>query len=114
MNKVKPWNDKEKTALHLTAKLAFDQHGHDEEADFITKYNCSACRLVGYQPFDTGNFDSPNVAGWERMYVEAQRALPEKWKNAFEKSLFDTSNVLYLSALRRSIATFGYPKFKKE
>lgn len=108
MNRVKPWTEREKQALHLIAKVAFTQHTHEDECDELSKINCSACRLVN------SDLDSPNVAGWERMYIEARKPIPEKWKEAFQRALFDTSNTLYLSTLRRSIATFGYPKFTKK
>jgi len=68
--------------------------------------NCGKCQLTH------GDDDGPNYAGWARLYIEAGRAIPEKWRAAFQREL-DSDNKSYANALRRSIATFGEPEFAK-
>jgi hypothetical protein len=74
--------------------------------------NCAGCVLRGYTPRggwgDDINVrrDGPNYAGWARVYVESQTAIPARWRDAFERELH-SDNEAYAAALALSVATFG-------
>ncbi len=110
---VKPWPAEEARRLRSIARhyLAADRHyslsphipgsGHGSKPD---PDNCEACAIR------TGGREGPNVAGWARLFVEAQRPVPKKWREAFQREL-DSDNRAYANALQRSIVTFGEPRF---
>lgn len=89
---------------HMAGKC---RHGSAME-----RMSCSGCAIRGYEPrggwgdgFSVRD-DGPNYAGWARIYVEGQRSIPEKWRNAFEAER-NSDNVAYERALEISINTFG-------
>ena len=68
--------------------------------------------LQGYHDKDDDEHkreDGPNYAGWARIYTEARRPIPVKWRKALARELL-SDNAAYSNALRRSIATFGDPR----
>lgn len=81
--------------------------GHDQ-ADDLTRANCAACRLRGYQsPHDEASTEiEPNHASWARTYVESHTPIPQRWRAAFERERV-SDNLAYAAALNRSITTFG-------
>lgn len=106
------WSKAEAEHLRANAEYKFANHGHGHHMDRLTRVNCGACCLGGYEPrdgFDDDwevNRDGPNYAGWAPLYVEAGRAIPKKWKDAFEGQL-NSDNTKYTDALKMSIKTFG-------
>lgn len=110
-----PWSDEEAAKLASLARQvlagdAFHKRGHDGYgADVLTRENCGACVLAGYEDpsgEQTVDRDGPNYAGWARLYVEARRPIPERWRQAFDRELH-SDNAAYSAALARDIATFG-------
>lgn len=103
--------------LYNTAWNCFRHwHGSDKSRD--VRMNCGACALEGYEPrrgwgdgFSVKR-DGPNYAGWARVYVEACRVIPNKWKGAFRREL-RSDNKAYTQALWVSILLFGV-RFDKE
>lgn len=53
-----------------------------------------------------GRSAGPNYAGWARVYVEARKPIPQKWKQAFEAER-KSDNKAYAAALEEVIAHFG-------
>jgi hypothetical protein len=96
------WGADEAKNLAAIARSMF--RGHAYEHVGIDADNCSYCALT------SGGPEGPNYAGWGRLYVEAGRLIPGRWREAFQCEL-ESDNAAYAAALRRSIATFGEPKF---
>lgn len=63
--------------------------------------NCGACALT-----DTRQ-DAPNYAAWPLVYMENRRAIPKKWKAAFEAQFKRTDNPAYIAKLRETLAEYG-------
>lgn len=63
--------------------------------------NCSACALT-----DTRQ-DAPNYAGWPLVYMENHRAIPTKWRPAFNAELARTDNLAYVVNLLSTMARCG-------
>lgn len=63
--------------------------------------NCSACALT-----DTRQ-DQPNYAGWPLAYMENGRAIPAKWRKAFQAELNRTDNKPYVNNLRATMKRCG-------
>ncbi len=103
------WTPSKAKSLQAIARQLFkcDQNAdHDKYRE-----SCGACALKGYlsKTAIADGFkpeDGPNYAGWARIYVQAGRPIPKKWKIAFaaEKA---SDNFLYREALENDIATFG-------
>lgn len=97
---------------YLTAVRCFIHNHASSNRSPDVRMNCGACALFGYEPRggwgDGRNVkrDGPNYAGWARAYVEAGRAIPKRWKDAFEKER-QSDNKLYAAALEESIKHFG-------
>lgn len=103
------WNNKEIKFLRSSACLHF-LHNHDLyfSSSALTLDNCGACLLLGRNASDI----SPNYVGWEKLYVEAGKSIPLVWKKAFDAAIFKSGkDSVYQEELRKSINTFGYPKF---
>jgi len=100
---VKPWPAAEARFHQGTAKRMFSE-GHSYTHRGVDADNCGYCALTH------GGSDGPNYAGWARIYVEAQRPIPSKWRAAFMDEL-NSDNKAYAHALRRSMMTFGKPTF---
>lgn len=83
--------------LHLMALNCFKHSYAHKRPD---PDNCGACALTDLRQ------DSPNYAGWARVYVEAQRPIPVKWVDAFFKECFRQDNRAYTKALADSIRHF--------
>lgn len=98
---VEPLSQEEATRLSRMAHGAFVHHG--KKGDFRTGCGgpefCGTCALTAYTETET-----PNYAGWERVYVEAGRAIREADLLA---AFTDNDNPAYVDALRRSCKTFG-------
>ena len=80
----------------------------------LERENCGACVLEGYKPpggYGDPELDAPgagpNYAGWARVYVQAQRPIPAKWRQAFFEQRYHSGNAAYSAALERDIATWG-------
>ncbi len=107
-----PWSTEEGRHHHATAMQCLTRHDHPmSDRSQLTRENCGACVLNGYEPrwvdrseHNTAT-DGPNYAGWARIYVEAGRAIPEKWRAAFADQGKD--NRAYYDALGRSLVSFG-------
>ena len=98
----KPWSDREAWHYKNTAQSCFR---HSYQHSTPDPDNCCACALrVETDP------DGPNVAGWARLFVEAGYSMPELWRDAFNREL-NSSNIMYAAALKRSLLTFGMPRF---
>ena len=110
---AQPWSADEARKLHAIAQQMLVRHDHNpSDRDPLTRENCGACVLNGYRPrggYGDPEMDAPgagpNYAGWARIYVEAGRPIPAKWRRAFEEQLH-SDNSAYSRALERSIATF--------
>ena len=91
-------NSDKATQLNKIASRLFDAHYNG--CNKQDPKNCDACSLtIGY---DYG----PNYAGWARVYVEAERPIPETWRNAFYDELV-SDNQEYKKSLEESIRFFG-------
>lgn len=101
---VKPWSEAEARNFGAIARRFFTE-GHAYEHSGVDTDNCGFCALTH------GDADGPNYAGWARLYIEAKRPIPAKWKDAFQREL-DSDNRAYAEALKRSIVTFGGPRWK--
>lgn len=99
-----PWPADEARRHQASARRAFTE-GHSYKHRGVDADNCSYCALTH------GGSDGPNYSGWARLYIEAQRPIPKKWRGAFESELA-SDNRAYADALARSIATFGGPRFR--
>lgn len=98
---VEPWSESDARRWSTIAQAMFGnscRHGRSK----LEVENCGRCALT------SGDEDGPNYAGWARLYVEARKAVPEKWRTAFARELA-SDNKAYATALRRSIASFGEP-----
>lgn len=118
---VAPHDGETARKLRSTAFQCLSRHDHDwnfcggtkaekRENENLTRASCGACVLNGYQDRDDNEHDyssGPNYAGWARIYVEAARAIPKKWHEAFKAELLRTDNPAYVEALKSDIATFG-------
>jgi len=89
------------------------RHDHNRsDHDPLTRENCAACVLAGYisrsQRADGAKIsDGPDYAGWARVYVQAGRVIPYRWRAAFEAERTRTDNPAYTQALARDIYIFG-------
>ncbi len=117
-----PWPTDERRHLEQTAGQCLYSHGlggppycgdtakERRDDENLCRANCGACVLGGYHDLDDDEHDrrdGPNYSGWARIYVEAGRTIPRKWKAAFLRELDRTDNALYLAALVRDIQTWG-------
>lgn len=76
----------------------------------MARENCGACMLNGYHDAQFARDEQtdiqPNYAGWARVYVEAGKTIPAKYRAAFISEL-DEENRAYAEALRTDVRTFG-------
>ncbi len=106
---AEPWSaDEARKHRAIAQRLFSEPHyepGHTRNPD---PDNCSACAIRGLG----GDIEEggPNYAGWARIYIEAGKTIPSRWRDAFQRELH-SDNEAYANALRRSIATFGGPRF---
>lgn len=63
--------------------------------------NCSACALT-----DTRQ-PAPNYSAWPLAYMEAGRAIPAKWRDAFKAELARTDNLPYVANLKATMERLG-------
>jgi len=84
--------------LNLIAKKLF--RSHYDGCGNSDPNNCGACALL------TGNEEGPNYAGWGRVFVEAERPIPSKWRMAFYDELA-SENEAYRKKLDESVREFG-------
>jgi hypothetical protein len=98
------WPADEAAKLQATARRLFSKHDYQHQG--VDVDNCGLCAL-------THGGTGPNCAGWDRVYVEDGHHIPRRWQVAFDRELA-SDNRAYAGALRRSIATFGEPKFESE
>lgn len=103
MSESKMWGEAEAKQIAAIARSLFRAHSYRHEG--IDTDNCSYCALT------QGGPEGPNYAGWGRLYIEARRLIPEGWREAFRHEL-ESDNAAYAAALRRSITTFGEPRYK--
>lgn len=122
---AQPWSPAERrrhedTALLVLAGDGDKGHGHkhyfgpaEREEEELTRDNCGPCALRGWRelPYDDAERERnprlrPNYAGWGRLYVEARRPIPTRWRDALTAEL-NADNERYSAALARSLATFG-------
>jgi hypothetical protein len=102
---AEPWSAEDTRRYENIARRIFSEsHYATDHARHPDPDNCAACAIR------MGGIEGPNYAGWARLYIEARRPIPKKWKSAFEAEL-SSDNQAYANALRRSIATFGGPRF---
>jgi hypothetical protein len=81
-------------------------HGNTREE----KENCGGCCLRGYRPHNDPEWPKgePNYASWERDYVKTGRAIPKKYRKAFDEAVHGhVGNEAFSKALRRDIQKFG-------
>lgn len=113
-----PWPADVAASLERSARQMFygdDWHnsGGCRREGRLGRENCGVCCLLGYEP--RGGFgdgysvrrEGPNYSGWARLYVEARRPIPAKWREAFRRELARDANHAYADALARSVVTFG-------
>lgn len=116
---TEPRPSQEAEQLKERAHQILGSHGHtmqfrDKEDRDLTMDNCAACRLGGYnelhgpdgEPGDTGPL-APSYAGWARLFVQAGRPIPAKYREAFEDERTDAGDPEYAANLARDIKTFG-------
>lgn len=123
---AEPWAPAERrahegAALRVLAGDGSRGHGHQlrftpaqREEEELTRDNCGPCVLRGWNELPGADPAErrrnprlrPNYAGWARLYVEARRPVPDRWRDAFTAEL-NGDNERYVAALSRSLATFG-------
>jgi hypothetical protein len=112
---AEPWTNEEteRAQLRYMAAAAF-RHGHsntfrDADDEELTRDNCGACALAGWgeQAAENGGPRRPAYANWGRVYVEASRPIPARWRTAFHAVLNADDNPAHHDALLRSLATWG-------
>lgn len=69
------------------------------------KLNAEAKKLFE-GPYGAAHDGAPNHAGWALAYIEAERPVPESWRNRFYDELF-TDNEEYRKKLEESVRWFG-------
>jgi hypothetical protein len=86
-----------------------DAGEHTADHVELVRVNCGACRLDGYDDSraDSHGKLSPDYAAWTRVYVQAGRPIPQRYRAAFIAELNDAENTGYAAALARDVATFG-------
>lgn len=57
-------------------------------------------------PFEDKELPPPQEEGWAVVFVEAQKPIPEHWRNAFYDELF-SENLVYRRELEESVRWFG-------
>jgi hypothetical protein len=107
----RPWASSEAVRIRTMAAAAF-RHGHpgtfrDNDELTLTRDNCAACALDGWDEYTENGIIQPNHCNWARTYVEAGRPIPARWRPAFHATLNATDNPGHHDALLRSLATFG-------
>lgn len=103
---AEPWDADKAQEQRRTAVRLFADHGHDGYWDRLTRENCGACALQGYD----ADHDGPNYASWERTYVQAGYYVRPEWAGAFVRTLTTPDqNEAYRVALMRDLATYGVP-----
>lgn len=100
------WQLDEAAKLQRMAIRCLTEHDCRYDRSVLARENCGACVLNGYH----ATKDGPNYSGWARVYVQASKAIPRKWWDAFEAQLQDHDNPGYVSALKTDIATWGIHK----
>jgi hypothetical protein len=108
---AEPWTPAEAVNVRDIAEAAF-RHDHsrifrDADDEELTRDNCGACALDGYGEHHTDGILQPNYSNWARVYVEALRPIPARWRPAFHAVLNAEDNSRHHDALLRSLATFG-------
>jgi len=63
--------------------------------------NCSACALT--YPHQS----APNYSGWPLAYMENNRAVPAKWRAAFQAEMEGTDNPAYAANVRATMERLG-------
>ena len=63
--------------------------------------NCSGCALT-----DTRQ-DAPNYSAWPLAYMENGRAIPAKWRGAFNAELARTDNPAYVANVKATMERCG-------
>jgi hypothetical protein len=63
--------------------------------------NCSGCALT-----DTRQSE-PNYAAWPLVYMENDRTIPAKWREAFKREMARTDNGYYARNLRATMVRCG-------
>jgi hypothetical protein len=81
-------------------------HGPNDYGRFVRE-NCGACALFGVGEFsEDGGPLEPNHAGWTRLFVQAHRPVPERYRAAF-LATFTDENQSYARALAGDVARHG-------
>lgn len=62
--------------------------------------NCSGCALT-----DTRQ-EAPNYAAWPLAYMENNRPIPFKWRDAFKAELARTDNPAYVENIKRTMKRY--------
>jgi hypothetical protein len=108
------WSDVEAAQLQRVAPMMF-RHEHaaaiyPKSDRALVRESCQACCLEGYdserERFSKMGADGPNVANWQRDYVQAGRVIPAAWRGAFY-AYQRSDNERWRDALELDIATFG-------
>jgi len=85
------------------------RHDHDGTGTALERQNCGACVLNGYgdkKLMLEGLPCQPNYSGWARVYVQAGKTIPEKYREAFILEL-TSENARYREALLQDIKSNG-------
>lgn len=116
------WSDAEARVLAANARRLFRDHGHGSDMSQLTRMNCGACALSGYEPRGGWNDDwdqpgayrvhlhGPNYANWQREYVEAGMVVRPEWAALIRSAVAGTDgsdNEPWRICLERSVNTFG-------
>lgn len=90
----------------LIALQCFNRHDHNRnDTSPLTRENCGACCLNGYHPKGERK-DFINYAGWARLYIQAERFIPNNLRYTFLAELA-SDNRPYAEALKQDIIDFG-------
>ncbi len=74
---------------------------HYEGCKHNDPHNCSACALTDLRQ------DRPHYAAWPLAYMENRRAIPAKWRDAFNAELARTDNLPYVANLIETMERYG-------
>ena len=100
---AEPWPGDKANLLASMAAQAFEHNHPTQRGDKLTTRNCQACCLRGLHADRNG---APNVAGWERLYVQTLRRMPLAMLDA---ALQSNKGTEYAAALARDVMTWGIP-----
>ncbi len=86
---------------NANARRLFTEHETECATDRLSRDNCHACILAGWE----GTEEGPNAVCWERDYVNAELPIPSQWRVPFFNALNGSGP--YAEHLREDVTMHG-------